>query len=49
MAYNVVTNSLIVNEVKKCRYFRTNLGLVTEHVKYRCFNPRLPPFLTLKK
>ena len=29
MAYNVVTNSLIVNEVKKCRYFRTNLGLVT--------------------
>ena len=29
MAYNIVTNSLIVNEVKKCRYFRTNLGLVT--------------------
>jgi hypothetical protein len=28
---------------------KTNLGLVTEHVKYRCFNPRLPPFLTLKK
>jgi len=27
MAYNVVTNSLVVYEVKKCRYFKTNLGL----------------------
>lgn len=27
MAYNIVTNSLVVYEVKKCRYFKTNLGL----------------------
>lgn len=29
MAYNIVTNSLVVYEVKKCRYFRTNLGLAS--------------------
>ena len=28
MGYNIVTNYLIINEVKRCRYFQTNLGLV---------------------
>lgn len=27
MAYNVVTNSFVIQEVKKCRYFKINLGL----------------------
>ena len=27
MAYNIVTNSVVVYEVKKCRYFKTNLGI----------------------
>lgn len=27
MAYNVVTNSVVIYEIKKCRYFKTNLGL----------------------
>jgi hypothetical protein len=27
MAYNVVTNSFVIQEIKKCRYFKTNLGL----------------------
>jgi hypothetical protein len=27
MAYNVVTNSMVLQEVKRCRYFKTNLGL----------------------
>ena len=26
MAYNIVTNLKIMSEVKKCRYFKTNLG-----------------------
>jgi hypothetical protein len=29
MAYNIVTNSFVVYEVKKCRYFKTNLGLAS--------------------
>lgn len=29
MAYNVVTNSFVVHEIKKCRYFKTNLGLAS--------------------
>lgn len=28
MAYNVVTNSRLINEFKKSRYFRVNLGIV---------------------
>lgn len=27
MAYNIVTNLKVINEVKKCRYFKVNLGL----------------------
>jgi len=27
MVYNVVTNAMVMNEVKKCRYFKMNLGL----------------------
>jgi hypothetical protein len=27
MAYNVVTNYTIITEIKKCTYFKTNLGL----------------------
>ncbi len=27
MAYNVVTNTFVIQEVKKCRYFKINLGL----------------------
>jgi hypothetical protein len=27
MAYNIVTNTFVVQEVKKCRYFKINLGL----------------------
>lgn len=27
MAYNVVTNYTIITEIKKCSYFKTNLGL----------------------
>lgn len=27
MAYHIVTNSVVIYEVKKCRYFKTNLGL----------------------
>ena len=27
MAYNVVTNSFVIHEIKKCRYFKINLGL----------------------
>jgi hypothetical protein len=29
MAYNVVTNSLVIHEIKKCRYFKINLGLAS--------------------
>lgn len=29
MAYHVVTNSLVIYEIKKCRYFKTNLGLAS--------------------
>jgi hypothetical protein len=29
MAYNVVTNTFVIHEVKKCRYFKTNLGLAS--------------------
>jgi len=29
MAYNVVTNSVVMQEVKRCRYFKTNLGLAS--------------------
>jgi hypothetical protein len=29
MAYNVVTNSRIISEMKKCRYFKNNLGFVS--------------------
>jgi hypothetical protein len=29
MAYNIVTNSIVMSEVKKCRYFRVNLGLAS--------------------
>ena len=28
MAYNVVTNSRLIAEFKKSKYFRTNLGIV---------------------
>lgn len=27
MAYNIVTNLKVITEIKKCRYFRVNLGL----------------------
>ena len=27
--YNVVTNSEVIKEIKKCRYFKTNLGIVS--------------------
>ena len=27
MAYNVVTNTFVIQEIKKCRYFKINLGL----------------------
>jgi hypothetical protein len=27
MAYNIVTNTFVIQEVKKCRYFKINLGL----------------------
>jgi len=27
MAYNIVTNTFVIQEVKKCRYFKVNLGL----------------------
>ncbi len=29
MIYNVVTNMMIMNEVKKCRYFKISLGLAS--------------------
>lgn len=29
MIYNVVTNSLVVNEIKRCRFFKKNLGIVS--------------------
>lgn len=29
MAYNVVTNSFVMNEVKRCRYFKVNLGVAS--------------------
>ena len=29
MAYNIVTNSVVISEIKKCRYFKINLGLST--------------------
>ena len=29
MIYNVVTNSLVINEVRRCRYFKKNLGIVS--------------------
>jgi hypothetical protein len=29
MAYNVVTNSFVIQEIKKCRYFKINLGLAS--------------------
>lgn len=29
MAYNIVTNSVVMYEVKKCRYFKVNLGLAS--------------------
>lgn len=29
MAYNIVTNSVVMCEVKKCRYFKVNLGLAS--------------------
>lgn len=29
MAYNIVTNSFVMCEVKKCRYFKVNLGLAS--------------------
>lgn len=29
MVYNVVTNSLVMNEIKRCRYFQKNLGIVS--------------------
>jgi len=29
MIYNVVTNAMVMNEVKRCRYFKMNLGLAT--------------------
>jgi hypothetical protein len=40
MAYNVVTNSLVVHEIKKCRYFKINLGLASTMDKngQRLFN-----------
>lgn len=27
--YNIVTNTRVINEIKKCSYFKTNLGLVS--------------------
>lgn len=29
MAYNVVTNTFVIHEIKKCRYFKINLGLAS--------------------
>jgi hypothetical protein len=29
MAYNVVTNTFVIQEIKKCRYFKINLGLAS--------------------
>jgi hypothetical protein len=29
MIYNVVTNAMVMNEVKRCRYFKMNLGFVS--------------------
>jgi hypothetical protein len=29
MAYNVVTNSFVMNEIKRCRYFKINLGVAS--------------------
>lgn len=29
MAYNMVTNSFVIQEIKKCRYFKVNLGLAS--------------------
>lgn len=29
MAYNIVTNLKIISEIKKCRYFKVNLGLAS--------------------
>ena len=29
MAYNVVTNSFVMSEVKRCRYFKINLGVAS--------------------
>lgn len=29
MAYNVVTNSMVVYQIKKCKFFKTNLGLAS--------------------
>jgi hypothetical protein len=40
MAYNIVTNSFVIQEVKKCRYFKINLGLAATMDKngQRLFN-----------
>ena len=42
MGYNIVTNYLIINEVKKCRYFKINLGLVATVDKggHRVYNDK---------
>lgn len=29
MAYNIVTNSEVVKEIKRCKFFKTNLGLAS--------------------
>lgn len=29
MAYNIVTNNKIISEIKKCRYFKVNLGFAS--------------------
>lgn len=40
MSYNIVTNSQFINEIKKSRYFKVNLGLVAtiEQGNGRIFN-----------
>lgn len=44
MAYNVVTNSVVMTEVKKCRYFKVNLGLASTFDKggHKVFNDKDP-------